>query len=109
MNKVLILITVGLIILSVCGCKSFRKYFNPPPNEARIAKIKNAQATKKAKLTPAQQRKRQLEQATFGLSPKNEPKKTFLNSSLNSYERQYINRQYEKESHTKKRNVFKLF
>jgi hypothetical protein len=108
MNKLLILISGALIIFSLAGCKSFRTYFNPPPkkNDPEAELIK---AEREAKLTPHQKRQRQLKNTVFGLKPDKGATKTNLNSSLNSYEQQYLNEYYKEQDSEKKRNVFKLF
>jgi hypothetical protein len=105
MNKIIILITTGLIIFSAGGCKSFKKYFNPPPKKTVSKTAKQAPP-----LTPYQKRQLQLKKTVFSPTSDKGPKKTNLNSSLNSYEQKYLNEVYkEQDSEKKKKNVFKLF
>ncbi|MCF6174507.1 MAG: hypothetical protein L3J71_01935 [Victivallaceae bacterium] len=113
MNKLLILISGALIIVSLTSCKSFRTYFNPAPKkknpEAELIEAELIEAEREAKLTPHQKRQRQLKNTVFGLKPDKGATKSNLNSSLNSYEQQYLNEYYKEQDSKKKRNIFKLF
>lgn len=109
MNKIIILIIAGVIIISVSGCKGFRKYFNPPPKKVD-PRAEVLRAEREANMTPYQKRQRQLKQNTFSLKSDKKATRTNLGSSLNASEQQYLNEYYKKNDlKNENRGTFKLF
>jgi len=105
MNKIITLLTV-IVLFAVSGCKSFKQYFNPP-----VKKQHHALAPKRA-LTPQEQRKKAMREKMYKPQKDNAPLKTNLGSSLNSYEKSYLNDYYKKHNPKKensKHNIFKFF
>ncbi len=109
MNKFIIVIITGFIVFTTSGCQSFRNVFDPPP-KVKDPKAEQLEAQRKANLTPHQKRQIELKKNVFRLKPKKGPRKTLMDSSLNSYEKAYLN-DYYKENNPKSetRDTFKLF
>ena len=109
MNKFMIVTIASLIIFTTSGCQSFRKVFDPPPKvkDPRAEKLK---AQKIANLTPHQKRQIELKKSVFKLKSDKKPRKTLMDSSLNSYEKNYLNDYYKQNNpESETRDTFKLF